>query len=232
MAGGEDQIARVILVEPPHGLNGVRRAQPVGDVHQREPLGHHLLRVDNDGDFPNVARLDFHLGDAGHAAEDRAQVVEGVVAEVGARNVAVQDHHQDGPGAWRDALDGHLGHGRQVPLRLADRGLGQLQRVLHVRVGVEENGNFTGAADGFRAHSPSSEHAPPRLLERPRHGEQHVLGRKIAGVGDNDDARKSELGVDAARQAKHRNQTRHRQQARQQINRAAVGPAKTHHVHG
>src|SRR5205814_3328653 len=135
LAGGKEQVPRVALIEPADRLNVVRRAQPVGDVHERKTLGHHLLRVNQDGNFPDVARLDLDLRDARYAAEDRAQVVVSIVAQVGARNAAGQDHHQDGPGAWRDALDRDVGDGGKVAARLAGRRLRYLPGILHVRVG-------------------------------------------------------------------------------------------------
>ena len=55
---------------------------------------------------------------------------------------------------------------------------------------------------------------------------------EVAGVGDDNDARKSQFRIDAARQAKGGNNSRGAHERRQQIDGAAVGPAKPHHVHG
>jgi len=231
LSGGEHQIARVVLVEPPDRTDAVRRAQAVGNVHERESVGKHLPGIDNHGHFARLARLHLHQRHTANTREQGPQDVITVVAQVRVGNIARKDVQKDGKGSGRDAFDREVDVGRQITAYVADARLGQLQGVLHVGVRVEEDGDLRRAPDGAGTHAPCAQYGSTRFLDRSRDREKHVLGREVPGVNQNHDAGKGQLRIDIAGEAEGRHQAAHRQKCGQQIDGVAVPSAELDHVH-
>src|SRR5260370_18444009 len=162
-------------------------------------MSERALRVHDDGDFPGVAALDNHLADAGDAAEQRPENVVSLVAQILAGNIAIEDeadHRKDG---WCEALNLHLGFGREAAARFRDACLNKLKGVLHVHGGVEKNGDFARAADGLRTDAPHAKHTAGRLLERPRYCYQHGARGEVAGIPQDTKPWKIKFGKELAR---------------------------------
>jgi hypothetical protein len=114
---------------------------------------------------------------------------------------------------------------------IVDLALHELQGVRHVRLGIEEDRDLAGAADGLRRDSARPEHRARRFLERPRDGELHEARREIAGPGHDDDARELDLGVDVARQRHGGPDAGSREQDDTEQDRAAVAGSEAGDVH-
>ena len=203
LAGGENEILRVVLREPSDRVDLIRGAEFVRHIHQRQPVREHLLRIDDHGDFARVRPLHLDGAHSRHAAEKRPQNVVRVIAQIRVGDVAAQDEAEDRKDRGRDALDINFRVRRQRRARLADARLHQLKRVLHVGVGLKENRDFGIAANGLRINAPHAGRGADRFLDRARHGEQHGVRREVAGARENHDARKIQLGIDVAGQLKY-----------------------------
>ena len=171
-----------------------------GDVADRQPFRGHAAGIGDDLDLARVAREHFDLADAGDARERRPHHVEPVVVQVGRRQAAGQIERQERKRRRHQAIDEQIEIRRHLGPRLADPVLHLLQRDHHVGGRIELRRDLRGAAKRARAHAADAGHFHDRLLDRPRHGEHHRIGRRHAGVRDDDDARELQRRIDVARQ--------------------------------
>ena len=138
----------------------------------------------------------------GDARERRPDHVEGVVVELGSRERAgeVQRRRWETPPASADRRPDSMSAGR-LAADLGDAVLHHLQRDDGVGARLELRRNLGRAAKRPRSHAPDARHLHDRLFERAGHGQRHRAGGRAARVRDDDDARKLEGRIDAARQA-------------------------------
>ena len=221
----------VVLRQPPDGGDLVRRPQRLGHLFDRQLLRVQPLGIDDDGDLALVAGEHLDVGDARDAAQERPELEHRDVAQVHRRDRPCQVDAED-----RKQRRGHpFGRDRRVRRQracdLVGLRLHELQGVRHVGVGVEEHRDLGGPADGSRSDAPGAEHAPRRLLERPRDREHHQARCEIARVRHDDDARELDLGVDVAGQAPHFVEAGRRDEDDAQEDGLGVACGETRDVH-
>ncbi len=113
---------------------------------------------------------------------------------------------------------------RQLRPDLGHAGADVVERLDHVGLGGEVDRQLGGPADRFRPDAHHPEHDADRLLDRPGDGHLDVLDRQAGRLGDHDDPREGDLGVDAAGHAEHRNDAEGSQEARGQDDQPEVRP--------
>ena len=140
--------------------------------------------IDVDMELADLAALHVDTRDAGHARDQRAQLVLREVVQLrrrqGVRAQAVGQHGIDAGRVHPLRMD--AGAGRQVGQHLADRGVDVEESAAHVRAPVEGDVDLRAAAAGGGAHVAHAAHAPDRFFDRRRDRDHHLAGGTIAGV--------------------------------------------------
>ena len=103
--------------------------------------------------------------------------------------------------------------GGQLCADLGHAGPDVVQRLDHVGVGGEVDRQLGGPADRLRPDADHAQHDADGLLDRPGDGDLDVLDRQAGRLGDDDDPREGDLGIDAAGHAEHRDDAEGGQQA-------------------
>jgi hypothetical protein len=232
LARRQHLVLEVVLREATHRDDLVRRPQRVAHLLEGHPGGVQPVRVHDDRDLPLLAREHLDVGHTAHAAEERPQLVDGEVAQVGGRQRSGHVDAEDREERGRHPLHHQLGAGRQLGLHLVGLRLHELQRVRHVSVGVEDDRDLAGASDRLGADPSNPENRACRLLERTGHGQLHHPRREIPRVRHHHDARELHLGVDVAGQRGHRVEARGREKDDAEQDHPAVPRGEARDVHG
>ena len=187
-----------------------------------ESCGEEARRIGDDLDLASIAGTDGDLPRARHAREARTHDVKGVVVQLCRRQrpCQIEDVHRER--GWREAFDDEICTFRQGGPRIVDLSLHLLQRDDHVGRRLELRGDFGRAAEGRGAHAANDRHFHHRLLERAGDRHHHGACRQGAAVADDDDARKLEPRIDAARKVVASDDAGAREQRNGQRNRAGV----------
>ncbi len=220
---GQQQIELVVIGDAAHRLDRGGVADRSGDVGQAQVQRTQLVRIDIGMELGHLAALHVDMGHAVDAAQQRAQLVFGQVAQragrLGMRAQAVGQHRERGrihpPGR-------QLSAGGQLRQRLACRGIDLLQRGGHVRAPVEGHRDVGAAAAGGGTHIAHATHAAHRLFHRRGHLDRHLVGRPVARIQGHLHARERHV-----REQRHRHQERagdaaDRQHQRQEQQRAPM----------
>ncbi len=196
-ARGRDHIG---LLEPGHHLVGRESVRE----HPRRVQPHHVLAV---------LRAD-HLDpeDAGDAMEARDKVVESDVGELG--QIAYARAHtevENGESSCRQQARIYVGARKEMRASLGQRCAEQFEAGSRVGTLGEVNVDLGAAARRGRTHQRGAWHAVGRLLQRARHCYQHLAGRKLGAVGEDDRAMEDELGKNRVGNRLRQNHAEHAQ---------------------
>ena len=176
LAGGQHQVLLVVLLQPAHRVDQIDRLEPVGYIHQGQPVRQHFLRVHDHGHFARIRGLHLNSSDSLHPAEEGTQNVVRVVAQILAGHVAVQDQAEDRKHRRSDTRYFELGIRRQVAANLIHLPIHQLKPVLDIGIGIEQDGDLGVAAYGSGAHAVHALHRDHRFFQRASDIQQHHVG--------------------------------------------------------
>ena len=181
-ARGRDHVG---LLEPGHYLVGRESVRK----HPRRVQPHHVLAV---------LRAD-HLDpeDAADTMEAWDEVVKcdvGKLGQVAHARAQAEIDNREGSGGQQARI--YVCAGRQMRARLRQRGAEQLETGGGVGALGEVDVDLGAAARGGRAHQRGAGDAVGRFLQWARHRDQHLLGRKLGAVGEDNGAMEDELGED------------------------------------
>ena len=167
--------------------------------------------LDLDQDLADVAPLDGDVGDVGDAADPGPQVVIGVVVQRRRVAAAGDDERDDREDRRGLPLGDRGGARRELGADLGHAGADVVQGLDHVGAGGEVDRSSSAAprTDFDRTRTTPSTMLDD-LLDRPGDGHLDVLDRQAGRLGDDDDPREGDLGIDAAGHAQHRRRRRRR----------------------
>ena len=118
------------------------------------------------------------------------------------------------------------GVGRQTRADLAERRVEQLEARDRVAAFAEGDIDFRTAAGGGRAHQIHSDHSIGGFFQRTRDRHQHLLGRQIAAVGQDDRTVELHLGEHGARDRSRQQRPENRSGNDRAQREAGVGAAQ------
>src|SRR5690349_12808213 len=96
-------------------------------------------------------------------------------------------------------------------LKLREPCLNELKFLLWIGVPVKKQIDLRRTARSFRLDRLDSRNAVHRLLDRTRHADKHLIGRNLAVIDNNDDARKICVGKYRRRKLPRRQNSRNTQ---------------------
>src|SRR5438309_7635483 len=110
-------------------------------------MGTCFLRIYNNGYLACVAGINRNLTNSRHTADERLQTVDCMIPQVRSWYITVKNKAKYRPNAWGEAFDFDLRLSREIAADIIHLALDQLQCVLHVHVGGEEDGDFAASAN-------------------------------------------------------------------------------------
>ncbi len=195
-ASGDDRNQHAMLVEQAAGRSDhVGLLEPGHHLIGRESLREHPRRIQPHHVLAVLGADHLDPEDTRDAMKARNQVVERDVGELGqVAHVRTQAEieNREGSGAQQARVD--VSAGRQMGARLRQCGAEQLEAGGRVVALGEVDVDLGAAARGGRAHQRGAGHVVGRFLQRARHCDQHLAGRKFGAVGEDDGAMEYELG--------------------------------------
>ena len=228
---GDDQVLPVVLRDAAHRLHRDRPPDGVGHVGVRQPQGGEPRRVRHDFDLAHVRPLNVHTAHAGHARDQRLDLVARDVVE-GGGVAPLEVVRKDRKQGRREPLDFDLEIGGQPRLNLAHARAHELQCVGHVGARGERDGDFARPTDGVRLHARHAGHHAHRLLEGPRDAEHHLPRAERGALGHDLDPRELKLGVDGRREEKGRPDAGDGEEHHGEVDEAALAAQNIEQRHG
>ena len=144
---GDDQVLAVVLGHAPDGLYRNGAADGIGEIAVGEAVRGESRRIGDHFDLAHIRALHIHPPDAGHARDQRLDVVTRQIVErrrIAPLDVVGDDREQRGC----ELLDLDLQIGRQRRLDLIHAGPHQLQRAIHIGARRERDRDFRRAPNG------------------------------------------------------------------------------------